>query len=70
MIDSRTMLNLKALRREHGNLTQEALARRAGLSLRTVARVEATGRASAGVLEKLATGLGCSFGELFGEKAS
>jgi len=64
------MLRLKELREaQDPRLSQEGLARAAGVSVKTVARAERVGRASTSTLSRLATALNVSIGELFGEAA-
>jgi transcriptional regulator with XRE-family HTH domain len=64
------VLRIKELRLAHDPpLAQEKLAQLAGISFKTVARAERTGRASSTTLSKLASALGCGIGDLFGEAA-
>lgn len=57
-------LRIKELR-EDRHLSQERLAQQAGVSLKTVSRVERTGNATAKTLTALASALDLSIGDLF-----
>lgn len=65
------MLQIKVIREREG-FTQEALAQRAGISVRTVWRAETLGTASFGTVVAIARALNVSIEDLSpnGEKAS
>jgi DNA-binding XRE family transcriptional regulator len=64
------MLRLKELRLAHDPpLVQEKLAALAGVSVKTVARAERTGRVSIPTLHAFARALGVPIADLFGEAA-
>lgn len=60
------MLRIREAREDHKpRLSQEALAYKAGVSVRTIQRAEDLGRANSETLRKIADALGISPGELF-----
>jgi transcriptional regulator with XRE-family HTH domain len=60
------MLRIKELREAHDpRLSQEKLAQRAGIALKTVRRAELLGRASTETILALAEALGLEPGDLF-----
>jgi transcriptional regulator with XRE-family HTH domain len=62
------MLNLRKAR-EAAGLTQEQLAYKAGVAVKTVIRTERTGAANSRTVSKFADALGVEVGDLF-EKAT
>lgn len=61
-------LDVRKLRERHG-MTQEKLAFAAGLSLKTIVRVEHTGSATSRTLQALAKAFGVTIPELFEDAA-
>ena len=61
-------LRVRELRKER-DISQERLAQLAGVSFKTIARVERTDSASSRTLQRLADALDVTVGELFGDAA-